>query len=376
MMKSVLLHPVRLSVLLFCAALFLGTAMPVAHAQAASSTATLRVTQLAYRSLGDDNYLDTADIFVDSSLIAEDVLYSLTTDYVNLPSGTHSVTFVLTGETEQDGRTVEITLTAGHAYHLVAYGDFAAGDNSLTFVPIDETMLTADKGVDTGGSAMIMVHLLDEVPALDIYFGAELVIEGLAFGNAAATALPLAATTLRITLAGAADAVLIETNLADVGFAYLPYTVVTSVGMGSLEYAPLMRFTSALPIGDWLAAVGAVDAGFIYMAEAVELAGLHDTLNGGGPFTVFAPVDRSFEYREVPALAENVSAYIVPGRFSPFTLLQQERLNPLEGAPLVFNFGQTESGLWEINGSAEIWNDFQLANGVVYRISGLLNTGG
>lgn len=82
------------------------------------------------------------------------------------------------------------------------------------------------------------------------------------------------------------------------------------------------------------------------LVAAVHAAGLAETLDGPGPFTVFAPSDAAFE--ALPAgtveallrpenrarLARLLTSHVVPGRISVADLRDGQTLVPVHGAPL------------------------------------------
>ena len=82
-------------------------------------------------------------------------------------------------------------------------------------------------------------------------------------------------------------------------------------------------------------AVAQRDPDFTTLVSALQTAAVADTLNGGGPFTVFAPTNAAFE--KIPAegrdaltrpegqadLRRLLTYHVVPGRLSAATLIQR-----------------------------------------------------
>ena len=63
-----------------------------------------------------------------------------------------------------------------------------------------------------------------------------------------------------------------------------------------LSLSPLViNNVSAAPAGETVVAIAAGNADFSTLVAAVKAAGLVDTLNGAGPFTIFAPTNAAFE---------------------------------------------------------------------------------
>ena len=62
-----------------------------------------------------------------------------------------------------------------------------------------------------------------------------------------------------------------------------------------LSLSPLtINNVSAAPAGETVVAIAAGNADFSTLVAAVKAAGLVDTLNGAGPFTIFAPTNEAF----------------------------------------------------------------------------------
>ena len=62
-----------------------------------------------------------------------------------------------------------------------------------------------------------------------------------------------------------------------------------------LSISPLtLNNVSAAPAGETVVAIAAGNADFSTLVAAVKAAGLVDTLNGAGPFTIFAPTNEAF----------------------------------------------------------------------------------
>ena len=129
---------------------------------------------------------------------------------------------------------------------------------------------------------------------------------------------------------------------------------------------------------------------FSTLVAAVQAAGLVDTLNGGGPFTVFAPTDAAFG--KVPAatreallapagkadLAKILTYHVVAGRVDAATLTQQIRdgggsatLTTVEGGTLTARAGADGSvTLTDENGGSAtvVQADVAASNGVIHAI--------
>ena len=89
----------------------------------------------------------------------------------------------------------------------------------------------------------------------------------------------------------------------------------------------------------------AVAAGsFSTLVQAVQAAGLVDTLKGEGPFTVFAPTDEAFAklppgtveslLKDKEQLAKVLTYHVVPGRLDATAVTGMKKLDTVEGSQL------------------------------------------
>ncbi len=132
------------------------------------------------------------------------------------------------------------------------------------------------------------------------------------------------------------------------------------------------------------------------LVAAVKAAGLVDTLQGPGPFTVFAPTNRAFgklPQGTVPTLLKpenkkmltNVLTYhVVPGRLSANDLMRaamrdggQTKLKTVVGEELTIAANGNTLTVWDGKGGRSnitIRNVFQ-SNGVIHVVDGVLLPG-
>lgn len=126
----------------------------------------------------------------------------------------------------------------------------------------------------------------------------------------------------------------------------------------------------------------AVGAGsFQTLVTAVQAAGLVETLQGPGPFTVFAPTDEAFAklppgtiqtlVQNIPQLTRILTYHVVPGQFLQAELAEREALISVEGSPLKI---QTADG-FEVNNATVVAPDIQADNGVIHVVDTVLLMG-
>ena len=122
----------------------------------------------------------------------------------------------------------------------------------------------------------------------------------------------------------------------------------------------------------------AVAAGqFKTLAKALDAAGLVPTLEGPGPFTVFAPTDDAFA--KLPAgtlqnllkpenkaqLVAILTYHVVPGRLMASDVVKAHELKTVEGKPLEV---KTSSGTVMIDNATVTATDIAASNGVIHVI--------
>ena len=126
----------------------------------------------------------------------------------------------------------------------------------------------------------------------------------------------------------------------------------------------------------------AIEAGtFKSLAAALDAAGLVETLQGEGPFTVFAPTDAAFA--KLPAgnvesllkpankqqLIAILTTHVVAGRVDATSALTRKTLDSLQGEPLTVKLS---GGVLTVNGLRVSSNDIQTKNGVIHVIDSVL----
>jgi len=120
----------------------------------------------------------------------------------------------------------------------------------------------------------------------------------------------------------------------------------------------------------------AIAAGsFTTLVQAVQAAGLVETLKGPGPFTVFAPNDAAFA--KVPAdvlqglladkaaLAKVLTYHVVPGRVTAAELSRATWAKTVQGQSLLVGAGEGEV---RVDGAKVIAADIETTNGLLHVI--------
>ena len=126
----------------------------------------------------------------------------------------------------------------------------------------------------------------------------------------------------------------------------------------------------------------AVDAGsFKTLVAAVQAAGLAETLQGPGPFTVFAPTDAAFAklpdgtvtalLADKEKLASILTFHVVSGKVMAADLIKSNGATPktVNGLPLDI---VVRGGKVYVNGVNVVTADVQASNGVIHVIDAVL----
>ena len=111
------------------------------------------------------------------------------------------------------------------------------------------------------------------------------------------------------------------------------------------------------------------------LVEAVKTAGLVSTLQGDGPFTVFAPTNEAFE--NVPGLAslleprnrqtliDILTYHVVPGAVYAREAVGAERAATAQGEEIRIDI---ENGQLMVNNAKIVLTDIETSNGVIHVI--------
>ena len=128
-----------------------------------------------------------------------------------------------------------------------------------------------------------------------------------------------------------------------------------------------------------IVATAVADGRFTTLAAALQAAGLVETLQGEGPFTVFAPTDEAFKklpegtvealLQDIPALTEILLYHVVAGHFEAADVIARSELETVGGGLLTV---KVEEGKVMINQAQVVIPDVKASNGVIHAIDSVL----
>jgi uncharacterized surface protein with fasciclin (FAS1) repeats len=137
---------------------------------------------------------------------------------------------------------------------------------------------------------------------------------------------------------------------------------------------------TATPTVEALMKVAATDRNLSTFVDAVQKAGLSDTLNGAGPYTVFAPTDAAFEalppgtldalLSNRTLLASVLGHHVAEGQFTAANVTGMPEIRMLEGEPVAVTV--------QVDGSLKVGDalvnrtDVQAGNGVIHVIDAVI----
>ena len=120
---------------------------------------------------------------------------------------------------------------------------------------------------------------------------------------------------------------------------------------------------------------------FNTLVAALRAADLVETLQGPGPFTVFAPTDQAFAKlppgtldslllpENTAKLTEILTYHVVPGKVMAEDVVKLSSANTVEGQPVTIS--ATDSGV-RVNDANVISTDVMASNGVIHVIDTVL----
>lgn len=118
---------------------------------------------------------------------------------------------------------------------------------------------------------------------------------------------------------------------------------------------------------------------FTTLLAAVEAAGLVETLEGEGPYTVFAPTDDAFAalpegtveglLEDPEALGDILLYHVVPGEVTSDQVVTLESATTAQGSDLAI---RVEGDSVFVNDAQVIMTDIQASNGVIHVIDAVL----
>lgn len=124
-----------------------------------------------------------------------------------------------------------------------------------------------------------------------------------------------------------------------------------------------------------IAEIASNDGRFGTLVAALDAAGLVETLQGEGPFTVFAPTDEAFAalpdgtvealLDDIPMLTDVLLYHVVGGSVASEDVVELTQAQTVQGQPVVIS---TSGSTVQVNGATVTQADVTASNGVIHVI--------
>ena len=168
-------------------------------------------------------------------------------------------------------------------------------------------------------------------------------------------------------------------NLFGISLAAVAALAIAGCGSSSSSTTSSTTPTTQSATGD-IAAVASANPDLTTLVTALSAGDLVATLQGTGPYTVFAPTNAAFSSIQstvdsllMPAnkgkLQSVLKYHVVPGTYMAADLKDGQSLKTAEGESLKVS---VKNGVVKINGATVVKADVPASNGVVHVINGVL----
>jgi transforming growth factor-beta-induced protein len=332
----------------------LGSEVAAAQVIQLNTAETLQGDQVTISVDGDVVSVNDAQVIITDIEASNGIIHVI--DSVLLPPAPEPAAMTIVDVAVADGRFTTLA-TALEAAGLV---ETLQGDGPFTvFAPTDDAFAALPEGtVDA---------LLNDIPALT-----EILLYHVVEGRVAAedmVALPAAET-----INGQSVIISVEEDKVLVDGAQVIITDVEADN-GIIHVID----TVLLPADKNIAEIAVEDGRFTTLVAALDAAGLVETLQGDGPFTVFAPTDDAFAalpegtvnalLNDIPALTEILLYHVVPDQVFANQVVELSAADTVQGQPVVV---RVEDGSVRINEAQVILTDIKATNGVIHVIDAVI----
>ena len=156
-------------------------------------------------------------------------------------------------------------------------------------------------------------------------------------------------------------------------------TLMVVFAVASLAFAGGNRSKEMEPVSKSIVEIAVEDGRFSTLVAALQAADLVGTLEGEGPFTVFAPTDEAFAtlpedmlnaiLTDPERLASVLKYHIVSGKVMASDMADLESVTTVQGEEIKINV--TDEGVF-VNNVTVIKTDIETSNGVIHVIDSVL----
>ena len=181
------------------------------------------------------------DVWVNGSVVLNDVPYKAVSDYLKLPAGVHVIEVSPAGEKEPIVIDATVTLNANTSYTVAATGLLSEGD----LAPI---LLIDNRSVVMSNSKVRFVHTSPDAPAVDVALaGGSVLFKEAAFREASDyLELPADTYDLEVRVAGTLDVALDLPGVTLEGGTNYTVFAIGTLEEGTLEALPVIDASTPL----------------------------------------------------------------------------------------------------------------------------------
>lgn len=154
-----------------------------------TSTGTATPGEAALRVVHASPNAPPVDVYVDDSVVLEDVPFGAVSDYLSLTAGTYGVEVTAAGDPETVVFSGDVGVEADTDYTVVATGEIGEMADE-PFAPLVLTDDNSDPGAET--ARVRLVHASPDAPAVDVTVGegGDVLFDGVAFGETGTVEVP------------------------------------------------------------------------------------------------------------------------------------------------------------------------------------------
>ena len=369
----------KFTILLVIAALAALAIIPVlaqdeATGEEMAPTAHIRVAHFSPDTPAVDVYLDgeLSDV--------QQLEFPSVTGWIDVPAGTYSVAVAPAGTSVDDAAIgpADLTFDADSWTTIAAVGSLEDG----TLAP---ALFTENYSNIPAGSARVgLFHAIAGAPAVDVLVDGSAVVTQLAYPNTQAgndgffeVEVPAGTYDVQVVSSDGGDVLIdLPETTFDLNQSYLVAAVAGADG-------PTVEVTSSTVPGNSIYDVLVSDSRFSTLVSALLSANLGETLDTGGPFTVFAPTNGAFDailnslgMTSADMMTDGLNLgpvllyHVVDGEVKAEALVTMDSVTTLQGEDITVSTGNFGAVL---NGDVNVTRtDLTADNGVIHIVNHVL----
>jgi uncharacterized surface protein with fasciclin (FAS1) repeats len=304
--------------------------------------------------------------------------------WVELPAGSYRIAVAPAGAGIEAAAIgpASFNLSGGAWITVAATGSLSAGTLGADVISEGYSPLAS------GDASVTVFHGIEDAPAVDVILpDGTALVSSLRFGQGRTLTVPAGTYDLAVVAAGTTGPAVINlpgTTLNNQTFYFVAATNALAAPQVALAAVPqsqlLPLFNQRSVPTQTIAQIAAGDGRFSTLVTALGAAGLVDTLNGEGQFTVFAPTNAAFA--ALPAgtldavladqdlLTTILLYHVVGGKALASDVVNQTSLNMLAGGSVTV---EVRDGAVYLNDTVRIvTTDIEATNGVIHVINAVL----